>query len=506
MPFHLISMTPDDLIRTLAERWAVQEVPGRKVEGVYFDTFDWRLYREGLALFVGREGGEQVWSLMERQSGRILAVCRNDGEPGMASSLPEPMGSRLGPLMEMRRLLPQVPVAGDLRLFSLLNEDGKTVLRLECQESPANLPPLVRILPLRGYEDEALALEQRLREEGAREVCPLDEALAALGRRGGDYSSKLNFALQPHERADLAAKHILLHLLGTIEANVEGVCNDTDSEFLHDLRVAVRRTRSALTQMKAVFEAGAVERYKAEFAWLGQVTGPARDWDVFLLKFEDYSANLPSGFREALAPFHRYLEQHQASDYRLLADHLRSGRFRSLLQEWRGFLESQPSAATTPANAGLSVKEVASARIHKMYRRVMREGRAIGDESPAAELHELRKSCKKLRYLMEFFQSLYPAGRIGGLIKALKTLLDKLGDHQDLQVQAGKLEAMAGEMRRSRAGTQTLLAMGMLIGELSQRQRAERVHFSAAFAQFSQERNRELFRELFRSNKEEVSG
>ncbi|MBU0499688.1 MAG: CHAD domain-containing protein [Gammaproteobacteria bacterium] len=507
MPFLLSSISSDVLLRDLADRWRLSEGLGRRVEGVFFDTFDWRLYLGGLVLFVDRDGAEWVWLLMGRAAGDVLALCRGDGAPGMAATLPEPLRNRLAPLLEMRRLLPQVALSGELRSLNLLNEDEKTVLRLdllECrvvgeQGQETGLPTQLKVSPLRGYEDDASCLEQWLRGLAISEGCLLDEALAVVGKRGGSYSSKLQFSLHPGEGADEATRHILLHLLGTIEANVAGVCNDLDSEFLHDLRVAVRRTRSALTQIKEVFEPDGVERFKADFAWLGQITGPTRDLDVYLLKFPGYLESLQGGFRDALEPFHRYLVQHRATEQAILANHLRSEPFQVMLRDWRAFLESPP-ADPSPANAARPVKEVAGARIHKLYRRVMKEGRAIGEESPAEALHELRKSCKKLRYLMEFFQSLYPAARVDGLIKALKILLDNLGDHQDLQVQAEKLVTMASDMRRSKAGTHCLLALGMLIGGLLLRQRGERERFATVFAQFNQERNRERFAALFLDN------
>ena len=77
----------------------------------------------------------------------------------------------------------------------------------------------------------------------------ISRTLAQLGRQPVD-PSKLSVDLSPDMRADAALKRVLLHLLGTIEVNEKGTKTDIDSEFLHDFRVAVRRTRSALTQVK----------------------------------------------------------------------------------------------------------------------------------------------------------------------------------------------------------------------------------------------------------------
>ena len=69
--------------------------------------------------------------------------------------------------------------------------------------------------------------------------------------------------------------------------NEKGIIDDIDSEFLHDFRVAVRRTRSLLGQIRYVLPKRRVTRFKRDFAWLGEVTGPARDMDVYLLSFND---------------------------------------------------------------------------------------------------------------------------------------------------------------------------------------------------------------------------
>ena len=69
--------------------------------------------------------------------------------------------------------------------------------------------------------------------------------MAAAGNRiPGDSSSKLLVDLEPEQRADSAVRTILLELLTAIEANIDGTIDDLDAKFLHDLRVACRRTRT----------------------------------------------------------------------------------------------------------------------------------------------------------------------------------------------------------------------------------------------------------------------
>jgi len=426
----------------------------------------------------------------------------------------------------MRALLPIAEVTRSTRPLAVLNEDDKTVVRLRLEEAAARIPegtpvppgkgrppganhglnPRLTLQPVKGYDREleavaaALAAMDRLRPAAGS---PFEETVAALGRRPGDYSSKIDVGLQPEMTAVEAARRIHRHLLGTLEANVEGARADLDSEFLHDLRVATRRTRSALTQIKGVLPPAPLNDFKERFRWLGQITGPTRDLDVFLLGFEGYRARVPEAMQGDLEPYRAFLERRQREEQQLLAKRLASPHFRKLLKDWRAFLETpQPTDPEAP-NARRPAKAVADERIWKMFRRVIKEGRAITDDSPHEAIHELRKSGKKLRYLMEFFQDLYPAGDLQPLIKAIKALLDNLGEFQDLEVHAHKIredaEAMAAE---GGAGADTLMAMGALVDDLLERQARVRGELAARFADFDAAPNRDAYKALFKPAKE----
>ena len=286
--------------------------------------------------------------------------------------------------------------------------------------------------------------------------------------------------------------------MDTLEANLEGTAANLDSEFLHDLRVATRRTRSALTQIKAVFAPELAEDYKARFAWVQRITGPVRDLDVHLLDFDGYQASLPAPLRPCLEPLRAFLADQYDGAHKALVQALGSMELKDLLTSWRAFLEAPVPERSAVRNAMRPTKEVADAHIRRMYRRVHKAGRAITPASPAPELHTLRKHCKKLRYLLEFFSSLYPQQQVGALVKTLKRLLANLGRFQDTAVQIDHLRETARQMRD--AGdleTDTLLAMGVPIGGLFDRQRQARVAFSALFADFDSRRNRLIFRDLF---------
>jgi CHAD domain-containing protein len=415
----------------------------------------------------------------------------------------------------MRELVPKFRIRSRISTLRILNRDEKTVAYLVVEENTlprqkgiksGDLDNRAVVIPVRGFPKPGNAVAKFLQDQGLRPAQDdlMLTTLSLIGETPGTYSSKLNLKLDPAMRADQASKVILHRLLDIMELNEAGTRTGTDTEFLHDFRVAIRRTRSALTQIKAVFPKQIVNRYKAEFAWLGQMTSPSRDLDVYLLNFDEYRDSLPASMQADIEPLREFLIRHQKLENRALVKALDSARYRRLIRNWRSFLDQPVNERSTLKNAGRPVIEVACERIWRIYRLALREGNAITAESPADDLHELRKTCKKLRYLMEFFQSLFPADKIKALIRVLKTLQDNLGNFQDYEVQVIKLKEFSHQMvAEGIVPPDTLLAMGMLIDGLERRQHQAREEFSGRFAGFSAKDNRNRFRKLFASRHQE---
>ncbi|MET0087797.1 MAG: CHAD domain-containing protein [Sedimenticola sp.] len=498
--------------QTIDEMYFLEQEAERQLSHVYYDSFDWRLYAGGGVLRLQHSGKERqlIWSDISEASPReTLRVA--DDMPRFSWDLPLGLArEQVEPLLEMRALLPQLEIRTTQLPVRILDDEQKTVLRLFIETHSCRSPktaafkPLgcrIRLVPVRGYGEHLLSMQtflaRKLRFKGDQGNLLLG-GIEALGRKLLDYSSKLNFKLDPAQRADTVAKQIHLHLLNTLETNIPGTKADLDSEFLHDLRVATRRTRSALTQIKGVFSDEDVERFKSRLAWIGSITGPTRDMDVYLLGYEDYRDSLPEQFRKDLEPLHSFLVAHQKSEHQAMVRKINSPHFRVLLKEWRAFLEAPAPKKPVASNAAKPVVTVAGRRIYRVFERLLADGRAIQPDSPAEMLHELRKDCKKLRYLLEFFQSLYPQKRVKPLIKALKSLLDNLGEFQDLEVQADKLREFAHQMIEEGAvPADTLLAMGMLVDGLLRRQQLARGVFSERFTAFSSAENCAVFEALF---------
>ncbi|MEF8833997.1 MAG: CHAD domain-containing protein, partial [Halofilum sp. (in: g-proteobacteria)] len=246
----------------------------------WLDTFDWRLERAGLWLVEVRESGRGWRELRRRADGRLVGLGTMGGQS--ADDLePTALRDRLAPVMEMRALLPVVRLSVERRLYPVRDARDKIVVRLSvCRATVSDpehgdetyaLAPSLVLDALKGYDKEARRVRDHLRGQAGlteAETSLLDTGLRALGREPRDYSSKIRLRLSPSMPAADATRWILSHLLATLEANEAGLRADIDTEFLHDFRVAVRRTRSALGQIKRALPPAARDHFRAEFAWL----------------------------------------------------------------------------------------------------------------------------------------------------------------------------------------------------------------------------------------------
>ncbi len=511
-------VVPEDADLAALERWLIDrlgldEGEEFQIERSWYDTFDWRLHRAGIRLRTEPRDGRVLLTCLPRASreGTRVGHLLLSEIPRFAWDLPQSdLRESITGAVEMRALLPRAMIQSASKTLIQRNRDEKTILRLAVDrpsvmgpQGPHPLRPRITVLPLRGYGKAAkraarfISRKLGLRQSKADE---LTAASQALGVPIGGYSSKLDLKLDPTARADLATKQICRRLLEVMDANVDGMCLQVDTEFLHDFRVAVRRTRSALSRLRGVFPSPTVQRFGRELRWVGQMTGPARDYDVYLLQLDDLIELVPEPMREALEPLRPWLEARHVVAHRELVDAVSSPRFKKLMTDWRTFLGAPVPKRSSLPNAQLPLLTVARAEIWRVYRRALRDGGAIKASSPTSELHDLRKTCKKLRYLLEFFRSLFPGEAMSRLIGALKILQGNLGAIQDLEVQADSIAAMSEPLHRQESAA-TLMAIGVLVDQLRRRQAAQIEAFGAVFTGFAAKDNRQLARKLFQRAK-----
>lgn len=468
----------------------------------FLDTFDWRLHTAGFLLTRRPEALE----LSDRETGSLVIRAPAPEELAFGEDLPPALRMRLERVLGIRALLPVATVEAAEVVLAAHDADAKTVARLVVTDAwlvrdgdSRSLGRRATVLPLRGYAKWATALTRRVRDlpgvEPARSSL-FEDALAASGRRPGDYSSKLSLSLAPETSTYDAARQIHRCLLATMRANEAGTVDDIDREFLHDFRVAVRRARSALKELPGALPVDVEQTFGEEFRWLGRVTTPTRDLDVYLLEFPSFSDAVGAAAGD-LAPLHGFLRSEQRRAHSALRRALRSARYRRLQAQWGRVVDAEaPSAPAGPAGS-VPIGETADARIRKVARRVLRDGAAIDSGSAAEALHDLRKRAKKLRYLLEFFASLYDRKRHAEVVSALRGLQDNLGAFQDSQVQRQAVEGFAEQLAATGSNpAASLLAIGRLVAVFDERQRHARAEFTERFAAFAAPENRRRLAEL----------
>jgi CHAD domain-containing protein len=484
---------------------------------VYLETFDGRLRAAGVAVAHTRGSapdGPGTLAVIDRDTGVERASLEHSAPTGPLLALdlePGPLRELLLPIVDVRALLPLVELDCESADYAVLDDERKTVVRLSLEQASLvsgesgaesqSLRPRIRLAAVRGYARERERVAVAARELGftvARHRL-LDEAVIATGAAPGGTSSKVGVELLTSQRADAAAAAVLRRLYEVIEANFEGTIDDTDAEFLHDLRVAVRKTRAVLRELREVFPPGQLAHFRAEFKWLQAITGPSRDLDVYVLDFDELRGFIADSMRADLDPMLRVLRDQRETAHRAMVRDLSSPRTQTLRRDWDAFLEELVALATDDRpEAERAIGELAGQRIRKVYRRMLKLGDTIDESSPAEDYHEIRKQGKELRYLLELFgQPLFGGETVKSLVKSLKGLQDVLGRHQDREVQVTRLRELAEPVSALPGRAGALLAMGVLIERLHEQELAARAEFAESYEAFSSEELRKQVKAVF---------
>jgi CHAD domain-containing protein len=481
-------------------------------ERLFLDTFDGLLYGAGRTLRSER-GRLQ---LVERSSARVsgdVEFAQPSG-PVMAAELPPgELREVVARVIDVRALIPTARVRLEVVAGAVLNEMDKTVVRIVLERGEFVSPtgrasPLrarLRLAPVRGYDTELARVRSLLVEQFTlteADATLHEEAVRAAGGTPEGIGSKVEVSLIRGQRADAAAVAVLRRLVAVMDANLPGMLADTDTEFLHDYRVSVRRTRAVLKELKRVFPPAELATMRAEFRWLQQATGDARDLDVYVLGFDSLAAQVPQEMRGDLEPLLSVLRNRRLVAHGLLVRALRSQRTAALRSDWLALLDGLVARAWDDRpDAIRPIGEVAGGRIRKVYRQMLRMGAAIeagGVGTPPEDYHELRKQGKELRYLLELFGvPLYSSEVVRPMFRTLKALQDVLGRHQDLEVQSAMLRSLRDEVSSFPGGPGALMAMGVLVQRLEAEAQAARDEFASVFAPFAGKPQRALVDETF---------
>lgn len=484
-----------DVVRSL---FLVRDGKVQTFRETLYDTFDWKLLGKGK--LVVQTGAS--WSLQTVNRAEILSSEKNGrriAPLSLDALAPESeLRTALAPLIHPRALVPMATIEVRRQVHPCLNDDRKTVLRVVVEErkvaegarAGTYIGQSIRVEPLRGYAPVAATLLERAASGGLFPATdpssPTLHALSLAGAEPNGYSSRIDLTLDPLASTREAAREIHRHSLSAMRANLPGMREDIDIEFLHDFRVAVRRTRSALSLIRGVYPKEEVTRYKSLFSNLGRQTNRLRDLDVYLPKQDAYRARIPDFLRPALDLYFESLREERKSVRRKLVKDFAPKRVDPELDRWESFLESRKIPTDDCPNARLPVEPVARKLLAKRLGKILAEGRALTPGTPDSQFHELRIDFKKIRYLTEFFSSLFPPGELNPVVKALRKIQNILGDLNDIAVQQESLRGALDGLDPSAPGSiDTAAAIGALARSFDEGKAALRNDYFRAFAKLT---------------------
>ena len=474
------------------------------------DSFDGLLYADGLRLDALDVAGSKGVGLVLTADDSPPAHLDVPMIPRLAGDLPKgPFRDRISRALSVRALSTSVMFAA--RRTTALRRDpaGKVTVTVAVYDalevtgpsSPDTAMPVwaVEVHEHLGAPRAGAEVRSRLAALGLvatnGDALDLAATQAGVDRRG--FNASPTVPMDRHQPALVAFRRVLANLAATVDATWPGTVDDVDPEFLHDLRVAVRRTRSVLAQAKGILDPSVRATYREGFGWLGGATGPARDLDVYVIEWDSYVAPLGRD-AAALAPVLGHLIERRRAEHEALSAVLASDRYRDLMAGWRVWLHDDTADAGDGRRQGdAPVGEVVAQRISRAQATLLERGRTIDADTAAEVLHELRKDAKKLRYLLECFGGLLKPIPRKAFVQRLKALQDNLGEHQDAEVHVAQLRGFSHELADSPAvGPDTLLAMGQLTGRLEERRLAARRDFAERFSAYDTKQTARTLDEL----------
>jgi len=426
-----------------------QRFPAQKLFSVYYDTPDLALYQHRVAVRLRRIGRRWIQTVKAEGSVAAGLHARLEWESARTEnslafdSIGDPALREFFADETLRHTLRPIFITEFTRSRHLLEfPSGEAVEfaldRGEVRTDDAQLPICELELELKSAGDPARLFDFAL---SLQETIPLKLENVSKAERGYRLFSRAKIVpvkakplpLEKELSTSEAFTRIIQSCLTHLQANEPGVIEGEDSEFVHQMRVALRRMRSALSVFLDLVPKEQIGVLLEELHWLAGELDGARNWDVFALEtLPPLASSFPDQTgREWLKSNIDERRQHYNVQAR---EAVASARYQKLLltlgawlcrQPWLGGIETQ--AQPIP---GIPIAEFAPQVLQKRHKKLKKRGKDIATLAPL-ERHRVRIAAKKLRYTAEFFSSLYqrkPARRYIGALADLQEVLGALND------------------------------------------------------------------------------
>lgn len=469
----------------------------RKLLSIYFDTDDFFLKNRDIVLRVRRDGRHWIQAVKGGGGVRAGLHQRHEWEAPVAGDRPDFAKLADPGLIALfsdaalrRRLRPVFATEFARTVWLLETEAGDRVemaldrgeIRADQGKSPISEvelelktgnPAVLFELALALQEAVPLRPENASKAERGYALCAAPSPRPAVKAAPPGLARKMT--------VDAAFRAIAWNCVGQLQDNQGLLLRGYDAEAVHQMRVAVRRLRSALNLFGAAMPGIRDAALLEELRWLVGELGPARDWDVFLgqtlppvVEALPQDAGLERLRRDA-GRFRREARERAAA----AAASPRCHRLLLTLGRWLWREPWRDAGAAGLAQPNQPLKDYAAAMLGKRHRQLRRRGRDLA-RLDREQRHALRIAAKKQRYAAEFFSGLYPRKAARRYLQALAALQDEFGALNDQAVAGRLLErigAGGGPLRRR--------ASGVMIGWIACETRLRSAGLARAWKRFS---------------------
>jgi inorganic triphosphatase YgiF len=447
---------PDDLAAVLAAAPAGDDET-RELISVYFDTPDLVLQKAGVSLRVREHGGKRVQTLKRGQG-----LVREEHEAPIEGLAPDPALKPLPSLLpDGATLKPAFNVRVSRRLRTFRYKGAEIELALDQGEVTGGdrQSEICEVeLELKAGPPQALFALARKLSAAAPLYLTFDSKAArgqalVAGRPQPTPRKSGKVGLADDATAGEALQAIARRALAQIAGNAMALRVEPGPEAVHQLRVGVRRLRSALVTFKPLLAGEALEPLKAELKWLGHACDAARGLDVFAaetLHPAEQGGRPPPG----LPALRKAVDAARRTAWAQAREAAASARFRALMIDATAWVET--GGWRKGAHAEAPVEPFAKHALKRHLKKLDRRGLAAEGGDDAAR-HHLRIEAKKLRYAAEGFAGLYGGKRVERYLTKLKGLQEVLGQLNDLA-------AAEPLMAKLKLSPEAAFAAGELVG------------------------------------------
>ncbi len=448
--------------------------PVKRLVDSYFDTPDWRLGRSGYVLRTRQRAGRYEATLKDLSPSieglrRRLEVTEPLASSDLAGLDPAgPVGRRVRALAGSRTLRPVLEVRTRRRPYALeVRGTGvgevaldDTVIVAGSEQHRVRLQR-VEVEVQSAWVESLSPLVEALRHDCGLQPATLSKFEAGL--LGAGFAIPGPADLGPTSISDTSSLAELAYAVLRKDASAmlthePGTRLGEEIESLHQMRVATRRMRAALTLFETVLPARAA-RLHEELGWLAAVLGAVRDLDIQLGNIDSWTEEIPGVHRQALDVLGDLLQRHHDAARAELLEALDSRRYERLVSALTSILDQgplrRPAAGQVPALEALP--ELIGGR-HRAAEKAVRRAHRTG---VLADFHRLRIRCKRLRYAIEFTGDLY-GGDVRRYARYVASLQDELGLIQDAETAADRLQEIALGEEGALLPRETVFAMGMV--------------------------------------------